>query len=96
LPEPRLEFSIPWDPERRFDAAYPAARLAIEWDSRRWHELSDAFSRDRERDRQSLLHGWRVLRFTWVDVTERPTEVVETVRSLLGRCDSSEQRDSAG
>ena len=96
LPEPRFEFAIPWDPERRFDAAFPLARLAIEWDSRRWHELVDAFTRDRERDRQALLHGWRVVRFTWIDVTERPTEVVETVRRLLSQCDSSEQRHSAG
>jgi hypothetical protein len=96
LPEPRFEFAIPWDPERRFDAAYPGERLAIEWDSKRWHELADAFSRDRERDRQAVLHGWRVLRFTWIDVTERPLEVVETVRRVLSQCDSSEQRDSGG
>jgi hypothetical protein len=83
LSEPRLEFPIPWDPNRRFDVAFPGERLAIEWDSRRWHELVDAFSRDRERDRQALLHGWRVVRFTWCDVTEHPEEVVDTVRRLL-------------
>lgn len=84
LPEPRFEYPIPWSPERRFDAAYPIARLAIEWDSRRWHELLEAFARDRERDRQALLHGWRVVRFTWIDVTRTPDEVVSTVRSLIG------------
>jgi len=83
LPEPRFEFPIPWDSSRRFDVAFPREGLAIEWDSRRWHELADAFSRDRERDRQALLHGWRVVRFTWSDVTEHPGEVVETVRRLL-------------
>lgn len=81
---PRFEFPIPWDPIRRFDVAFPIERLAIEWDSRRWHELVEAFSRDRERDRQALLHGWRVVRFTWVDVTRHPDEVVDTVRQLLG------------
>ncbi len=83
LPEPRFEYPIPWDPDRRFDAAFPVERLAIEWDSRRWHELADAFARDRERDRQALLHGWRVVRFTWTDVTDHPSEVVDTVQRLL-------------
>jgi hypothetical protein len=80
---PELEYAIPWRPERRFDAAYPANQLAIEWDSLRWHLQESAFGRDRERDREAILHGWRVLRFTWVDVTERPDEVVATVRQAL-------------
>ncbi len=84
IAEPRFEYPIPWNPIRRFDVAFPTQRLAIEWDSRRWHELIEAFSRDRERDRQALLHGWRVVRFTWVDVTRHPEDVVNTVRRLLG------------
>jgi very-short-patch-repair endonuclease len=96
LPEPRFEFPIPWDPDRRFDAAFPVERLAIEWDSRRWHELADAFSRDRERDRQALVHGWRVVRFTWIDVTERPAEIVEIVGALLDQGRSSNMEHSAG
>jgi len=81
--EPRFEYPIPWDPGFRFDAAFVEGRLAIEWDSRRWHELVEAFDRDRERDRRALMHGWRVVRFTWVDVTRHPREVVDTVRTLL-------------
>ncbi len=83
LPVPRFEYPIPWDPARRFDAAYPKGHLAIEWDSRRWHELVEAFARDRQRDREAMLHGWRLVRFTWVDVTRHQRDVVETVRQLL-------------
>lgn len=83
IPEPHFEFPMPWNPTRRFDAAFPHAQLGIEWDSRRWHELVDAFATDRERDRQAVLHGWRVVRFTWVDVTEHPDQVADTVRRLL-------------
>lgn len=83
LPEPRLEFPTPWDPQRRFDLAYPEARLAIEWDSRRWHTQVEAFDRDRERDRQAVQHGWRLLRYTWQDLRTRPGDVIDTVRSLL-------------
>jgi very-short-patch-repair endonuclease len=96
LPEPRFEFPIPWALDRRFDVAFPAEQLAIEWDSRRWHNLADAFSRDRERDRQALLHGWRVVRFTWIDVTAHPVDVVETVRELLSQGRSSEAEQSVG
>ena len=52
--------------------------------------------RDRERDRRALLHGWRVVRFTWIDVTERPAEVVEIVRALLNQGRSSKLEHSAG
>lgn len=83
LPEPVLEYPIPWHTTKRFDAAYPNLRVAIEWDSRRWHSLVDAFERDRQRDRTAAVHGWYVLRFTWKDVTERSNEVARTVASML-------------
>ena len=80
---PSFEYPIPWRPDRRFDAAYPSRHLAIEWDSRRWHTQVAAFERDRVRDREAILHGWRVLRFTWEDVTQRPWHVIATVRQAL-------------
>ncbi len=82
------EYPIPWSPRRRFDDAFPAHRLAIEWDSVRFHGQRDAFEVDRARDRSAVEHGWRVIRFTWEDVTARPNRVVETVRRILS-CDSS-------
>jgi hypothetical protein len=83
LPTPQPESPIPWRPGRRFDDAYPDARIAIEWDSRAWHEQRAAMTADRQRDREAAAHGWVLLRFTWEDVTERPYEIVETVRLLL-------------
>lgn len=83
LPESQPQYPLPWDPSRRFDDAYPEATLAIEWDSRAWHEQRSAMRRDRRRDREAAMHGWFVARFTWEDVTERPTEVGDTVANLL-------------
>lgn len=84
-PEPFVsEFSIPWAPWRRFDDAYVDHRLAIEWDSRSFHLRMDAFQTDRERDRDAVVNEWRILRFTWSDVTERRHEVISTVRAALG------------
>ncbi len=83
LPAPIPQYPIPWSPKKRFDDAYPEARVALEWDSRAWHLQSAAMESDRRRDREAVLHGWIVLRYTWKDITKRPTEIVSTVRTLL-------------
>ena len=85
LPQPQLEFQMPWNLSRRFDASYPEWSIAIEWDSRRWHMRADAFERDRARDRSALLHGWSVYRFTWDDVKNRPDMIVDTIRTAILR-----------
>lgn len=77
-----IEFPMPWDPRRRFDIAFPADQLAIEWDGRFWHETAEAFQTDRERDRTALAHGWRVARFTWDEVTNAPDTVIDSIRQM--------------
>lgn len=77
------EFPIPWAPHRRFDVAFPEARVAIEWDSIRWHTQLAAFQNDRQRDREAVLHGWRILRFTWQNVHDAPDMVIDTIRAVL-------------
>jgi very-short-patch-repair endonuclease len=77
------EYPLPWALHRRFDLAFPDRHLAIEWDSRRWHSGIDTFERDRARDRDSVIHGWKLLRFTWTDVHQQPDSVVSTIRSAL-------------
>ncbi|HSJ27711.1 MAG TPA: type IV toxin-antitoxin system AbiEi family antitoxin domain-containing protein [Acidimicrobiia bacterium] len=83
LPAPLPEHPVPWTTGRRFDDAYPDLRLAIEWDSRRFHGQLASFEADRARDRDAAIHGWRILRFTWDDVTRHPHRIVDALRSLL-------------
>jgi len=83
LPQPEVEFPAPWDRTQRIDAAYPEVRVGIEWDSKRWHTQVAAFDNDRRRDRLALLHGWRVFRFTWEDVHDRPHEIVGAIRAAV-------------
>ncbi len=85
LPEPLQQFPLPWRAQQsgRVDLAYPAACLLIEADSRRWHSLSEAFETDRRRDNLAMLAGWRVLRFTWQDITDRSAQVVAMIREAL-------------
>jgi very-short-patch-repair endonuclease len=67
----------------RVDFAYPKHNLVIEGDSRRWHTLLNSFEIDRLRDNAAQLAGWRVLRFTWQEITENPERVVSTIRLAL-------------
>lgn len=83
LPEPIPQFPIPWATYRRFDDAYPDGKIAIEWDSRAWHEQRAAMAADRRRDREAAAHGWVVLRFTWDEITRLPHEIVTAVTTLL-------------
>jgi hypothetical protein len=43
------------------------------------------FERDRARDAALLLAGWRVLRFTWRQVTREPERVAAVVRRSMAR-----------
>lgn len=98
LPQPIPQHPIPWAPHRRFDDAYPEALLAIEWDSRAWHQQRTAMAADRRRDRIAAAHGWVVLRFTWEDIAEKPYEIVESVGTLLRdrRTQGSQRTGGAG
>lgn len=68
----------------RVDFAWPAQRLIVETDGRRWHDPQDARDRDRRRSNAYARQGWMVLRFTWADVVHAPDAVVAAVRDCLG------------
>jgi hypothetical protein len=84
LPQPDRQVELTfWDAlAGRVDFVYADERIIIEVDGRLFHG-PDVFESDRERDNAAGLAGWRVLRFTWRMVTERPEYVVATVREAL-------------
>lgn len=67
------------------DLAYPAARLAIELDSVRWHLNRKSFMADPRRRNELSLVGWTVLTFTWEDYANRPESLCATVARKLPR-----------
>jgi hypothetical protein len=89
LPTPDLQYRPDWlrSVNGRVDMSYPDALLVIEGDSRGWHGDEATFQSDRERDNLAQLAGWRILRFTWTDITNRPSYVASTVRSALANTD---------
>ncbi len=66
------------------DLANPLLSIALEADS---YEFHGRHKWDHNRDciRYNLLvaAGWRVLRFTWEQVMERPDYVIQTIRALM-------------
>ena len=65
------------------DFLWPEAGLVVEVDGRATHGTRRAFQADRDRDSRLAVAGYRVLRFTWWDVTRRPAVVADRVRRLL-------------
>jgi Protein of unknown function (DUF559) len=87
LPDPTPQFYIdPGDgePPIRVDFAWPDRRIAVETDGRRTHRTRNAFEADRRRDQRLIAAGWRVIRTTWRQLTQRPHELRETLLKLLG------------
>lgn len=82
LPRPQTNYGIEG---MEFDAAWPEQRLVVELDGWDGHNTRRAFQEDRERGNALELAGWRLLRFTWADVTRRPDTTAATVRGALRR-----------
>jgi hypothetical protein len=91
LPRPELNVRLPVPGEElEVDCLWPAKRLVVELDSRRYHRDNPlAFSRDRRRDRLLRLAGYEPVRITDEELSERPGEVIEAVTAFLGARSSS-------
>ncbi len=65
------------------DLVWRAARLVAETDGHAFHGSRRQVERDRHRDAVLTTAGYRVLRFTWKQVVDRPEEVVGAVATAL-------------
>jgi very-short-patch-repair endonuclease len=84
LPSPRVNAWVPVEGGGfETDFTWPARRLIAEADGYTTHGTRAAFERDRRRDRLLQLAGWRVIRFTWRQLVDEPTEIADAIRRLL-------------
>jgi predicted transcriptional regulator of viral defense system len=85
LPEPVVNLKIEVDEGRHLevDFTWSAERFAVEADSRRFHDTDTAYRRDRRRDQDLQLAGWRVARCTWEEVEDEPRALGTRLRLLL-------------
>lgn len=80
LPDPQTRFG-----QRRADFAWPRFRLAVECDSRAWHDNVVNHRDDRAKERALKAVGYELLRFTWAEVVHTPFEVAQEIRAAMRR-----------
>ena len=81
LPPPRVNQRVCG---HEVDMLWPDARLIVELDGRAFHDQPGAFERDRERDAQLTVAGYRVVRITWRRLAGDPDREAAQLRALLG------------
>lgn len=64
------------------DVAFPALRLALEFDGWEHHRSYESFVADRSRDVLLARAGWRTLRFSASTLDDMTVEVADVVRQL--------------
>lgn len=65
------------------DALFPAERLIVELDSKQFHMGPLAFETDRERDAETLAHGYATIRMTWERIEQRPHKEADRLHKIL-------------
>jgi very-short-patch-repair endonuclease len=63
------------------DFVWRGRNLIVEVDGYAYHREPFRFEQDRENDGTLTLKGWRVMRFTWRQATERPAWVAAAIGS---------------
>lgn len=74
IPEPIRQYLLPRDDGVRnlTDAAWPAVKLIVEVDGRRWHQRLADMKKDRDRDLKAAAAGWLVVRLLHEHVVGAP------------------------
>ncbi|WP_395309903.1 type IV toxin-antitoxin system AbiEi family antitoxin domain-containing protein [Mycobacterium sp. AMU20-3851] len=67
------------------DVLFADPKTAIEVDGLASHTDPEAFQKDRVKQNELSLMGYRVLRFTWPDLTEYPDRVIAEIELANGR-----------
>jgi very-short-patch-repair endonuclease len=80
IPAPRVNVRVG---DYLVDFLWPERRLIVEVDGYEFHRGRESFESDRARDAQLIAHGYRVLRFTYRQVTQESAQTAATLRRLL-------------
>jgi very-short-patch-repair endonuclease len=80
LPRPRTNVLIAG---YEVDALWLDQRLIVELDGRQAHHTTNAFERDRAKDRHLQIHGYRVVRVTWRQLYADDARLARDLSALL-------------
>lgn len=91
-PRPQREHGFHPTRKWRFDFAWPARKLAVEIEGgicmrkgrmQGHHVHPKQYTADCRKYNAAQKLGWRVLRYTTLDVQERPVQVIEEIMEML-------------
>lgn len=82
LPRPRTNLRIEG---KWVDAYWPEHNLIVEIDGYAVHGHRQAFENDRASDQRLVAAGYRIMRITWRQLTERPLRVAANLAAALAR-----------
>ena len=99
-PYPKREFRFHPVRKWRFDFAWERERVAVEMEGGVFigggHNRGRQYTMDCRKYNSATAAGWRVLRYTTADITERPVQMIEEITSLLAegrKAETEEQGD---
>lgn len=84
--EPQVEYSTPGG-NYRIDFGDPTVKYGIEIDGKAYHDGQEAFSRDRRRQNDLELEGWRFIRFAAIDVMNDVDDCVKRAITFFSNLD---------
>lgn len=76
------QYEVP-DTRYRVDFAIPDAKIAVELDGYEYHNDKDTFTKDRKRQRDLEMLGWRFIRFSGSEVYRNAAQCVQDTCTLL-------------
>jgi hypothetical protein len=86
IPDPDTNQFIVLDdggPPIRVDFVWREDRVIVEADSKKWHTSRQRLEQDRLRDQRLTAAGWKIIRTTWRQMTQRPHELRPLLLKLL-------------
>ena len=72
----------------RFDAAHPGSMVAVEIEGvnpggKSRHTQANGYQADCEKYNAAIEEGWAVLRYTQLDLTSRPVQMIEQIQRVV-------------
>jgi very-short-patch-repair endonuclease len=78
------EFPLEWKGRTyRYDFAFPAHRVILETNGRRWHDDATDYERDNEKWSVPGRCGYRIVFATWGKIDRRPDELIDELRAVM-------------
>ncbi|MDQ6946955.1 MAG: DUF559 domain-containing protein [Actinomycetota bacterium] len=86
---PSIELRVGDDGQYRFDVAWSEIRFAVEADGYAWHFSPAHMQRDNTRRNELQRSGWTILVFSWRQILNERTRVVNEIVSTLRELSAS-------